>query len=478
MPGDRPGWFRRRSIRLRVTVAASAALLVALIIGAFALIALQRRSMVDEIDRSLRDRIVGLIDSAQMGQLTASIPVTGRETGIVQIITSDGQVLASTPGLADTAVLNRVTARLDAPTYGSVRNLNVFSGSKDEWRIAALSVNSRIGPVGIYAATTLGGVNHLSDRLTLLFATGIPILEVLLILAVWFSVGRALRPVEALATQVDHVDPEHLEFRLTEQPTGDEIEHLASTMNGLLERLHQSRERERRFAADASHELRSPLAAARLGLEVAVAHPEKTPWPDVAADTLAELERLEVLARDLLDLTRLDAARTVAASRPLDLAALIRAELELRAQRRPELGFGGYLALLTVRGVPELLLRALRNALDNAERHAANSIEVRLEPIDGMAVLTVSNDGTPIAAADRDRVFQPFVRLDESRSADGGGTGLGLAIVSDILHAHGGKAAFVDPPSGSGASLQLSIPLVEPLNDWLPPGSPAQPPPG
>ena len=469
MPADRPSWFRRRSIRLRVTVAASAALLVALIIGAFALIALQRRSMVNEIDRSLRDRIVGLIDSARLGQLTAAIPVTGRETGIVQIITIDRQVLASTPGLTDVAILDRVEASSGSPAYGSVKNLNVFGSAKDEWRIAALQVDSRIGPVGIYAATTLGGVNHLSNRLTVLFATGIPLLEALLILAVWFSVGRALRPVESLSTQVDHVDPEHLEFRLTEQPTGDEIEHLASTMNSLLERLHRSRERERRFAADASHELRSPLAAARLGLEVAVAHPDKTSWPDVAADTLAELERLEVLARDLLDLTRLDPVRTVAASRPVELSSLIRNEIELRVQRRSDLTFTQHLTATSVRGVPDLLLRALRNALDNAERHAQSAITLSLFVLGDDAVLEIVNDGTTIAPEDRDRVFQPFVRLDESRSADSGGTGLGLAIVADILSAHGGRAAFVDPPNGTGTVLRLTLPIALGSNNWLPP---------
>lgn len=471
MPADRPGWFRRRSIRLRVTVAASAALLVALIVGAFALIALQRRSMVNEIDRSLRDRIVGLIDSARLGQLTSSIPVTGRETGIVQIITIDRQVLASTPGLTEVAVLDRVEAKSGSPAYGSVKNLNVFGSAKDDWRIAALVVDSRIGPVAIYAATTLGGVNHLSNRLTVLFATGIPLMEALLILAVWFSVGRALRPVESLASQVDHVDPEHLEFRLTEQPTGDEIEHLASTMNGLLERLHRSRERERRFAADASHELRSPLAAARLGLEVAVAHPDKTSWPDVAADTLAELERLEVLARDLLDLTRLDPARTMAASRPMDLGLLVRNEVDLRVSRRTDLAYSQRISPLTVLGVPELLLRALRNALDNAERHAGSAIAVSLFAVGDEATLEIVNDGTTIAPEDRDRVFQPFVRLDESRSADSGGTGLGLAIVADILNAHGGRASFVDPPGGSGTALRLTLPLAQAPNHWLPPSA-------
>ena len=474
MSSNRTGWFRRRSIRFRVTVAASAALLVALVVGAFALIALQRRSMVNEIDRSLRDRIVGLIDSARLGQLTSAVPVTGRETGIVQIIAVDGTVLGSTPGLSTAAVLDRVRPSTGSPAYASVKDLNVFGDVKDDWRIAALEVESRIGPVGIYAATTLDGVNHLSNRLTLLFATGIPLLEALLILVVWFSVGRALRPVELLTTQVDRVDPEHLEFRLTQEPTGDEIEHLTSTMNHLLERLHLARERERRFAADASHELRSPLAAARLGLEVAVAHPDRMDWQEVAADTLEELGRLEALARDLLDLTRLDTARTEAAARPVDLRPLVQTELELRRLRRPELGYACELSTLAVSGVPELLLRALRNALDNAERHARSGIAVSLIRDGSDAVLTVTNDGLSIDPQDRERVFQPFVRLDESRSSDSGGTGLGLAIVADILRAHRGTAAFVDPPSGGGTALALRIPALTP-NNWLPPGTPAVP---
>lgn len=469
MGAERPGWFRRRSLRLRVTVAASAALLVALVIGAFALISLQRRSMVREIDNSLRDRIVGLIDSAQRGQLTSDVPVTGRETGIVQIIAGQRQVVASTPGLESVAVLDRVNPRVSSPAYGSVRNLDVFGAGKDTWRIAALQVNSRVGPVYIYAATTLDGVNRLSRTLTLLFVAGIPLLELLLVFAVWYAVGRALKPVDRLTTQVDQVSPEHLEFRVSEPQTGDEIAHLATTMNSLLERLQAARERERRFAADASHELRSPLAAARLGLEVAVAHPDRTDWNAVADDTLAELDRLEALARDLLDLTRLDPARTVAASRTVDLTALVRNEVELRRQRHPELGYLGPLEAVAVNGVPELLLRAVRNALDNAERHAASSVGVAVERDGSDVRVTVTNDGGAIPAEDRDRVFQPFVRLDESRSVHDGGTGLGLAIVADILRAHGGRAAFVDPPTGSATALCFMLPAVERLNDWLPP---------
>lgn len=469
MGADRPGWFRRRSLRLRVTVAASAALLVALVIGAFGLISLQRRSMVREIDNSLRDRIVGLIDSAQRGQLTSDVPVTGRETGIVQIIAGNRQVVASTPGLESVAVLDRVAPRTNSPAYGSVRDLDVFGAGKDTWRVAALQVDSRIGPVYIYAATTLDGVNRLSRTLTWLFVAGIPLLELLLVLVVWYAVGRALSPVESLTTQVDQVSPEHLEFRVSEPQTGDEIAHLATTMNSLLERLHAARERERRFAADASHELRSPLAAARLGLEVAVAHPERTDWNSVAEDTLAELDRLEVLARDLLDLTRLDPARTVAASRTVDLTTLVHNEVDLRRQRRPELSYAGSVDQVAVHGVPELLLRALRNALDNAERHAASTVGVSMSRHDGEAHVLVTDDGTGIATEDRDRVFQPFVRLDESRSVHDGGTGLGLAIVADILRAHGGRASFVDPPQGSGTALSLVLPCVDRLNDWLPP---------
>jgi len=469
MPADRPGWFRRRSLRLRVTLAASAALLVALVIGAFAMISLQRRSMVREIDSSLRDRIVGLIDSAQRGQLTSDVPVTGRETGIVQIIAGNRQVVASTPGLETVAVLDRVNPRVGSPAYGSVQDLDVFGAGKDTWRIAALQVDSRIGPVYIYAATTLDGVNRLSRTLTLLFVAGIPLLELLLVFAVWYAVGRALSPVESLTTQVDQVSPEHLEFRVSEPRTGDEIAHLAATMNGLLERLQAARERERRFAADASHELRSPLAAARLGLEVAVAHPDRTDWNAVADDTLAELDRLEALARDLLDLTRLDPARTVAASRTVDLTALLRAEVELRRLRRPEFGYSGALQAAAVNGVPELLLRALRNGLDNAERHAVARVDVSIERVGGDVQVTIANDGTGILPEDRDRVFQPFVRLDESRSADEGGTGLGLAIVADILRAHGGRAAFVDPPDGASTALRFTLPAVERLNDWSPP---------
>ena len=151
------------------------------------------------------------------------------------------------------------------------------------------------------------------------------------------------------------------------------------------------------------------------------------------------------------------------------LAQLLHNELDLRSQRRPELRYGGAVESVTVRGVPELLLRALRNALDNAERHAINVVDASLRQVDDSAEVTVSNDGAAIAPGDRDRVFQPFVRLDESRSVDSGGTGLGLAIVADILRAHGGSAEFIDPPEGLSTTLCLRLPAAPRLNDWSPP---------
>ena len=480
MATEQRNWVRRRSIRTRVTLAASAVLALALVVAAFTLVGLERRSLIGEIDRNLNDRMAGLIQSARLGQLGPDVPVTGRETGVVQIIDTSDDVLAATPGLHTAPVLNQVNARVDRVVYRSVGGLNVFGDQAKTWRIAGLEVDSNLGPVFIYAATTTDGVTRLLHRLGLLFLGGIPILEVLLIFVVWRSVGWALAPVDSLTRQVDQIQSEQLDQTLGEPGTGDEIDHLASTMNGLLARLNESRQRERRFAADASHELRSPLAAARLGIEVALAHPDRADWTATAHDTLAELDRLEQLARDLLELTRLDPARTMAAAVPVELQTLVRTECDTRTAGHDRLTYTVHTVAATVNGVTELILRAVRNVLDNAERHAASTVTVTLVASSSSAILTVANDGPPVPSSDRERAFQPFVRLDESRSVDDGGTGLGLAIVADIMRAMGGQARFVDPPVGLGAALELSFPVVTTPAQALPPPSrsPLPPPKG
>lgn len=210
---------------------------------------------------------------------------------------------------------------------------------------------------------------------------------------------------------------------------------------------------QRRFIADASHELRSPLAILRAQLEVATAHPHLLNLPA----TLSDVIRLQSLATDLLLLARLDAGEKPPAAR-VDFTDLVREEIARRAagDRLPV-----HLNLtedITVTGVRNHLARLLVNLVDNAQHHAASGVWVGLDVEQGgTVVLRVSDDGPGVPLSDRGRIFDRFVRLDESRSRDEGGAGLGLAIVRDVVTKHGGDIR-VEQSAHGGAEFVVRLP--------------------
>ena len=152
---------------------------------------------------------------------------------------------------------------------------------------------------------------------------GVPFLLVLAGGTVWLVVGRALRPVEQIRGAVTAITSADLSQRVPEPGTDDEIGRLARTMNDMLARLEDAAARQRRFVADASHELRSPLTAIRTGLEVGLSHPNRAPWPEIARRAVRQAQRLEQLIAQLLVLAKADARQLAARRQPVDLAALL-----------------------------------------------------------------------------------------------------------------------------------------------------------
>ncbi|MER7842364.1 HAMP domain-containing sensor histidine kinase [Kitasatospora sp. NPDC096077] len=280
----------------------------------------------------------------------------------------------------------------------------------------------------------------------------------------WLVTGLALRPVEAIRRRMARIGGGAFHERVPVPPGRDGIARLAETTNATLGRLDHAVSEQRRLVADASHELRTPIAVLRNSLEVALAHPEQARWPEVAADALADTERLQRLADDLLLLARTDEQRVgEGVAEWIDLDDLVTEQV---AERGCFPGGPRVLATaldpVTVPGTELLLGRLLRNLLDNAVRHATDEVLVSLRAVDGRAVLVVADDGPGIPAADRERVFERFVRLDESRDRADGGAGLGLALVRSIAAALGGTARAVEPRAGRGAELVVSLPTGTP----------------
>jgi signal transduction histidine kinase len=241
----------------------------------------------------------------------------------------------------------------------------------------------------------------------------------------------------------------------------DEIHRLATTLNQMLDRQEAARARQRSFVADAAHELRSPLANLRVALEVAGHHGEAPPVEDL----LADVDRLIRLADDLLLLARTE-TRAPARAAPVELVDLASrtAERYPGVRVKPAL----YGPQWTV-GDEVALERAVANLLDNAVRHARDAVTVAVTR-DGESVLvTVADDGPGIPAADAERVFDRFTRLDDARTRDAGGAGLGLAIVREIVTAHGGTVRLADADPGVRAEIRL--PAARRLADGPTPGT-------
>ncbi|KPC67242.1 sensor histidine kinase [Streptomyces chattanoogensis] len=278
---------------------------------------------------------------------------------------------------------------------------------------------------------------------------GLPLLLLVVAGVTWLVTRRALRPVEGIRAEMAAITAStDLSRRVPVPAARDEIGRLARTTNETLAALETSVERQRRFVADASHELRSPIASLRTQLEVGVAHPELLDVPGAVADT----ERLQRLAADLLLLARLDAGERPGEAR-VDLAALVREESSQRVGDRIPVRVGD-LAGVEVAGSRGQLGRVLGNLLDNAQRHAVSAVRVAVARAGEWAVLRVDDDGPGVPEGERERIFERFVRLDDARARDDGGAGLGLAIARDVAVRHGGSLAVRD-----GSVFELRLPL-------------------
>lgn len=269
-----------------------------------------------------------------------------------------------------------------------------------------------------------------------------------LVVARWL-VGRALRPVEAMRAELDAITTTGTQRRVPVSTSRDEIQHLGETLNTTLDRLQAASQATERFAADAAHELRSPITGARAAVELRAGDDE------LLNASLDELDRASVLIDDLLLLARSE-GRTPSRV-DVDLDEIASRVASAARTRHPDAELTTSLQPVRVLGDPAALERVLTNVVDNAVLHGGGRVDVSVVSEGGFGRITVDDDGPGIAVADRRRVFERFSRLDASRSRRSGGAGLGLAMVEEIVTAHGGGVTIEDAPLG-GARFVLSVP--------------------
>jgi signal transduction histidine kinase len=446
----------RHTVRVRITAAALAVVGTALVVAGVVLVALLHRFELASVDDQVRMRAGDIAEQAQRGALPPVLATTGRDT-VIQVV-GNGRILAASAVIRGPAPLWTFQAGPGDPSLRTVENRAIGDGGP--YRIAATSVDTPNGPATVYAAASLAHVTATVEELEVLLAAVIPALILLVGVTTWRLVGRTLEPVEAIRREVAEISATALDRRVPVPRTVDEIDRLAGTMNEMLDRLEAANRRQRAFVADASHELRGPLATIRAKLETGLARPGSLDLPALAAGWLDEQARLERLVDDLLLLARVDEGIAVGTPVLVDLDELALAEArDLLARGTVGVDAAG-VSGGRVRGDREQLRRVVRNLLDNAERHAAGTVTVALQQAGDLVELTVGDDGPGIPPVERLRVFERFVRLDEARNRRDGGAGLGLSIVRDIVAAHGGTAEAAD--AERGARLVVRLPAAEP----------------
>jgi len=437
----RPFGWSTLSLAVRITLAATGVVGVTLAVFAFLLVTTLRAGLLQSLDAAAAQRAADLTQLVASGQLPTTLPQVGDLTE-AQVLGPDGTVLASTPELAGEPAL------VD-PSRGS--------GAVDADEVRLLVVRGQ--PYAIIVSSPLDEIREVVSRLSLALAVGVPLLLVVLAGIVLGLVRYALRTVDRLRRQVEAITATDLHLRVDTPRPRDEVRALAVTMNELLERLDDAATAQRRFVADAAHELRSPLAALHAQLEVGMRHPDPQRLVQRLPAMHQDTARLARLVDDLLALARLDETSRPHRRDLVDLDEIVFDQVAvLRPGARVPIRTGQVSAGL-VRGDADLLTRVVRNLLDNAVRYAAARVDVALTTTDGQVQLAVTDDGPGIPPEASERVFHRFERLEAARDRDSGGSGLGLAIVHDAVRSNGGSVTVQD--ASPGARLVVRLPAAE-----------------
>jgi|SoiMethySBSTD1v2_1073268.scaffolds.fasta_scaffold35826_9 signal transduction histidine kinase len=408
MAADRQDPTRLRQVRWRTTGIAVAVVGVSVILVSVALLVTLRHTLTEQVRDDARLRAHDVAVAWADGERDP-LPVGDPEDMLVQVLAADGTVIASSPNVTgDPAV-----AQLE-PGDSVQTDTPLGSGP---YFVAAGSIEGGGQAQTVLIGRSLDDVSEATWAVVRVLLVGIPLLLIVVAATTWGLVGPVLAREERAAR------------------------------------------RQREFVSNASHELRSPVAAIRQHAEVALAHPDRVTIGDVATPVHDDAIRMQTLVEDLLLLARVDEHALRLEHDAVDVDDLVLDEVRrLRATTGLTVDGSGIHAS-RVRGDVRMLGRVLRNAGDNAARHARTTVAMSTSRTSGGIEICVDDDGPGIAADDRSRVFERFVRLDAARTRDNGGSGLGLAIVAEVVAAHGGRVAITDSPLG-GAQLRITLPAA------------------
>jgi signal transduction histidine kinase len=432
------------TIRVRVTVAAALVVGLALVGGALVLVALLASALTDQVCTDARDRAAALSATFSASGVP---PVSTSPSEPVQVIDQSGAVIGAV-GVRRLADPGNRCVKVEPPGYN------------EDFVFAAAPVKqagAQADAVQVVVGRPLVDVLDSTRFVTRVLLVGVPVMLLIVGGVTWIVTGRMLAPVTAIRREVDEISAAELHRRVPAARSKDEIGRLAATMNRMLDRLQRSQDSQRRFVSDASHELRSPIASIRQHAEVALAHPERSSLEDLAETVMAENLRIQRLVDDLLLLARTDEQDFQLPRSPVDLDDLVFAEAQRLRKATTLVIDTSAVSAGQVMGDEASLRRMILNLGENSARYARQRIVLALSEADGEVVLTVSDDGPGIPPADRERVFERFVRLTTARGRDDGGSGLGLSIVAEVTRLHCGTIRVLQSPLG-GATFEVRLP--------------------
>ncbi|GAA1724065.1 HAMP domain-containing sensor histidine kinase [Aeromicrobium alkaliterrae] len=424
------------SVRARSAIASSLAIAVVLGVVIVGFTWVMRWSAEGQTRELAQTTAEVLVDRVAIDGIAVVTQYDGES--LVQVLDASDRVAAASSGAANLTVPN-VTgpATIDGTRYYVV-----------DQRVPSTDLHVRV-------ARAYGDDTETRRTAQTVLVGVAPTLLVLVAILAWVATSRALRPVADIRREVEAIGAGDLHRRIEVPPTRDEVADLAGTMNALLDRLEAGSEAQRRFVADASHELRSPLATLRQYAELARAHPDDLPPGELAEVVDTASRRLQVLVDDLLVLATV--AEDAAAPREeIDLDDLVLTELA--AFRSTEVAIDASSVRPTkIAGQERRLAMVVRNLLANAMRHTTSRVRIATGSDADGAYLVVADDGPGVPEAQRERIFDRFVRLDDGRARDEGGSGLGLAIVAAVVEEADGTVV-VDEAPGGGARFTVRLP--------------------
>jgi signal transduction histidine kinase len=452
---------RRLGVQMRSALAAALVVGVASLLAGAVLLVIARGILLDNVNAAANDRaaqVAAAIARDDGADLVATLRPSPRERTVVQVLDSGGRVVAASDAITGVGAMSSLRPAAGERLHEQQR---LAAAHGEPFHIVAVGVDTGTGLQTVLVAESLDVVDDGTEAIIAALLLGMPLLVLVVGAATFVFVGRTLRPVEAMRRQATTITSKNLHTRLPVPGADDEIAALASTMNTMLDRIEAASAAQRRFVADASHELRSPLATIHANIDLLGA----VQLPDDAVDPVGRIQhesvRMARLVEDLLLLARVDDHELRLRQEDVDLDDLVYAERDRIAVEHPDLTVEGRVDPVRISGDPHHLQRVLRNLVDNAGRHARRTMTISLAAVDGEAHLVVGNDGPSISAEDQERIFDRFVRLDDSRARlCGGGTGLGLPIARDIVVAHGGTLGADN--RHSGAAMRIRIPLPGP----------------